>query len=242
MLILPAIDLMNGRCVRLEKGAFAHATLYEADPLTMAAAFEGAGAEWVHVVDLDGARTGKEGNREWVLRIAGETGLRVQSGGGLRSEAEVAELLEGGVERAVIGSMAVRSPDAIARLVERFDSERLTVALDLRLTEAGPEIAVEGWQTSTDDNLETLLGIFGDMGVRHILITDISRDGMLEGPNTELYRKLTADFPDFAFQASGGVSAMQDIADLRETGAAAAIVGKALYEGRIALQGLFDAG
>jgi phosphoribosylformimino-5-aminoimidazole carboxamide ribotide isomerase len=242
MLILPAIDLMNGRCVRLEKGAFAHATLYEADPLTMAAAFEGAGAQWVHVIDLDGARTGKEGNREWVLRIAAETDLKVQSGGGLRSEDEVAELLEGGVERAIVGSMAVRDPDAIDRLVTRFGSERLTVALDLRLTEAGPEIAIDGWQTSTEDNLQTLLGIFGEMGVRHILITDISRDGMLEGPNTALYSQLTVDFPDFAFQASGGVSALQDIADLRETGAAAAIVGRAIYEGQIPLQGLFDAG
>lgn len=242
MIILPAIDLMNGRCVRLEKGAFARATLYEADPLGMAQSFEKAGAEWLHVVDLDGARTGKEGNREWVLKITSETGLKVQSGGGLRNETDVAAFLDAGVDRAVIGSMAVRNPDAIERLVRKYGSERITVALDLHLTEAGPEIAIEGWQTSSDVDLEALLGIFGDIGVRHLLVTDISRDGMLEGPNTALYAKLIEYFPDFDFQASGGVSASADLDDLRATGAAAAIVGKALYEGRIALEGLFDAG
>lgn len=242
MLILPAIDLMNGRCVRLEKGAFARATIYQADPVSMARSFGDAGAEWIHVVDLDGARTGREGNRDWVVRIAGETGLKVQSGGGLRSEDDVAEFLDSGIDRAIIGSMAVRDPDAIARLVAAFGSDRLTVALDLRLTEAGPEIAIEGWQASSDANLDALLLAFGGAGVRHILVTDISRDGMLQGPNTALYKELTADFPGFAFQASGGVSVTQDIADLRATGAAAAIVGRAIYEGRIALEGLFDAG
>lgn len=242
MIILPAIDLMNGRCVRLEKGAFAHATLYETDPVSMAQAFERAGGSWVHVVDLDGARTGKEGNREWVLRIGKETGLKVQSGGGLRTEAEVADFLDSGIDRAVIGSMAVRNPDAIRRLVEAYGGDRITVALDLRLTETDPEIAVEGWQTSTDDNLDALLAIYGDIGVRHILITDISKDGMLEGPNIGLYQGLTVNFPDFAFQASGGVSSAEDLVNLQTTGVAAAIVGKALYEGRIPLEGLFDAG
>lgn len=242
MLILPAIDLMNGRCVRLEKGAFAHAALYEADPLAMAQSFERAGANWVHVIDLDGARTGKEGNRDWLLRICHETGLKVQSGGGLRTKSEVAALLEAGLDRAIIGSLAVRDPAVVERLLDRFGPERLTIALDVRPGEQGPVVAIEGWQAVANTGFNDLLAGYSSAGARHILVTDISRDGMLEGANVALYEGLAKDYPDLAIQASGGVRDMADLDRLAATGAAAAVVGKALYEGRISLEGLFDAG
>lgn len=242
MLILPAIDLMNGRCVRLEKGAFEHATLYEADPLAMAKSFQQAGATWVHVIDLDGARSGKEGNRDWVLKICGEAGLQVQSGGGLRTEDDVVAFLEAGIDRAIIGSMAVKDPAIIERLLERFGSERLTIALDVRPGAEGYEVAIKGWQETSESSFDDLLARFRDAGARHILVTDISRDGMLQGPSVALYKTLAADYPDLAIQASGGVSKKADLDDLAATGAAAAVVGKAIYEGRISLAELFDAG
>ncbi len=242
MLILPAIDLMDGACVRLEQGAFASATRYPAEPLEMALTLEEAGARWLHVVDLDGARTGKPGNREWVRRICRESGLKVQTGGGIRSESEAGEILQNGIDRAVIGTLAVRDPDVIARLVKRFGADRVTVALDIRPSEAGPEIAVNGWQSATGDDLQGSLTRFRDLGVRHVLVTDISRDGMLKGANVSLYAKLAKDFPEFAFQASGGVASLRDLAEIKAAGAAAVVVGKAIYEGRIALEELFDAG
>ena len=242
MLILPAIDLMNGRCVRLEKGAFAHATLYEADPLAMAQSFERAGARWVHVIDLDGARTGKEGNRDWLLRICRETGLKVQSGGGLRTEGEVAALLEAGLDRAIIGSLAVRDPAIVERLLGNFGPERLTIALDVRPGKNGPEVAIEGWQAKSETSFDDLLAFFRDAGARHILVTDISRDGMLGGANADLYRRLAKDYPDLAIQASGGFADLAGGDRLPAWRAAAAGVGTAIYEGRIDLAGLFDAG
>ena len=242
MLILPAIDLMNGRCVRLEKGAFVHATLYQADPLAMAKSFAEAGAEWVHVIDLDGARSGKEGNRDWVLRICREAGLKVQSGGGLRSEDEVVAFLEAGIDRAIVGSMAVRDPAVIERLLARFGPERLTIALDVRPGAQGLEVAVDGWQAKSETAFDDLLKRFRDIGARHILVTDISRDGMLQGANVALYKGLAGDYPDLAVQASGGVAGKADIDLLAASGAAAAVVGKAIYEGRVSLAELFDAG
>lgn len=242
MLILPAIDLMDGACVRLEQGAFASAVRYPADPLEMALTFEQAGATWLHVVDLDGARTGQPGNREWVRRICRESGLKVQTGGGLRTESDAEEILQNGIDRAVIGTLAVRDCAAVARLVERFGADRITVALDIRPSDAGPELAVEGWQSRAGGDLQGSLARFRDIGVRHVLVTDISRDGMLKGPNLSLYAKLAGDFPEFAFQASGGVASTGDLAGIRAAGAAAVIVGKAIYEGRIALDELFDAG
>ena len=241
MLILPAIDLINGRCVRLEKGAFARATLYEADPLAMAKKFAEAGAEWVHVIDLDGARSGKEGNRDWVLRICGEAGLQVQSGGGLRSEDDVVAFLEAGVDRAIIGSMAVRDPAVIERLLERFGPERLTIALDVRPWEEGYEVAIDGWQARSTTGFYDLLARLSNAGVRHFLVTDISRDGMLGGCNVALYKGLAEDYPDLAIQASGGVKGKAELDQLAASGVAAAVVGKAIYEGRISLAELFDA-
>lgn len=242
MLILPAIDLMGDRCVRLEKGAFSSATSYPTDPLAMAESFERAGASWVHVIDLDGARTGNSGNRERVLQICRKTGLRVQSGGGLRSESAVAAVLEAGLERAIIGSLAVRDPAVVTRLLARFGPGRLTIALDVRPGANGPEVAIAGWQEKSETNFNDLLAGFSAAGARHILITDISRDGMLKGPNSDLYKELAGEYPDLAIQASGGVADMADLERLAASGAAAAVVGKAIYEGRISLGALFDAG
>jgi phosphoribosylformimino-5-aminoimidazole carboxamide ribotide isomerase len=241
MLILPAIDLMNGACVRLEQGAFENATRYQVDPLVTARSFEEAGARWLHLVDLDGARTGKPKNRDWVQMICRESGLKVQTGGGIRSEFDAAEILRNGVDRAVLGSLAVRDPEAIFRLVDRFGADRITVALDIRPSTEGFEIAVDGWQSSAGEDLLGSLAAFREIGARHLLVTDISRDGMLMGANIPLYSKLAEDFPDFAFQASGGISSTGDLAKIKAAGAAAAIVGRAIYEDHIGLEELFDA-
>ena len=230
MILLPAIDLIGGRCVRLQQGDFARETSYSDDPASALAAFADEGALEAHLVDLDGARSGEPRQHDLFLALASCTGLRLQVAGGFRTLGQVRKMLDAGIARVVIGSLAVEDPDSFARMIEEFGTDRLTLALDVRLEGRIPKVATHGWRSGSGETLETLLGRFPQ--IRHLLVTDIARDGMLAGPNTALMRTIGERNPGIELQASGGVSAISDLADLRGAGAARAIVGKAIWERR----------
>jgi phosphoribosylformimino-5-aminoimidazole carboxamide ribotide isomerase len=235
MLIMPAIDLRGGRCVRLAQGRFDAVTEY-GEPEAQLRAFAAAGAEWVHVVDLDGAEAG--GARQYALIGAlARLGLtRIQSGGGVRTQTHVETLLNAGVQRVVIGSAAVRAPDAVRNWTAIFGLERVCCAFDVRESENGWDVAQSGWTEGAGVSLDQALALYPAGTLRHVLVTDISRDGVLSGPNLVLMRALCAARPDLSVQASGGVASLDDLAALRTTGAHAAIVGRALYEKRFTLE------
>lgn len=235
MLILPAIDLMGGVCVRLKQGRFDDVTTY-GDPAEQLAAFADAGAEWVHVVDLDGARAGKPMQTELLRRLAAVARVRIQCGGGVREWGHVQTLIDSGVARVVVGSAALRRPNEVAHWLSSFGPERICCAFDVRRGEGGYEVVVDGWATGGGRSLNQALDAYAPGSLKHILVTDVSRDGILGGPNAELIASIAAARPELAVQASGGVASLSDIAALRTTGAAGAIVGRALYERRFSLE------
>lgn len=237
MIVYPAIDLIGGRVVRLEKGDFGRETRYEIDALDLARRYADAGATWLHVVDLDGARSGEGGNLAVIARIAEETGLEVQAGGGVRGAAEFERLLAAGVARVVIGSLAIKDPDAVRAIAATHGSHRITLALDARADAAGVfRVATAGWQALESAPLTDTLAGFAAEGFADFLVTDIDRDGMLAGPNVELYSQLRALVPNAAIQASGGVQGLSDLAALRAIGVAGVVIGKALLEGRFRVE------
>jgi phosphoribosylformimino-5-aminoimidazole carboxamide ribotide isomerase len=233
MKLIPAIDLRGGRCVRLLKGDFEQETRYAVDPVALAEQYASLGARWLHVVDLDGAKRGQPVNLPLIRRMQEAAGISVQLGGGIRTRASL-ELALGVAERAVVGSLAVSDPDLVASWLTEFGPERLTLALDVRLTADGtPLIATHGWTRASSLTLAAAIERFAAAGLKHVLCTDIDRDGALSGPNVELYRECAARWPSIAFQASGGVRGAADLAALAEAGAAATVSGKALLEGRL---------
>jgi len=235
MLILPAIDLKRGACVRLTQGRFDAVTEY-GDPFARIRGFSEAGSAWVHVVDLDGARAKEPVQHDFIARLVAKTPLRVQSGGGVRAREHVATLLGAGVARVVVGSVAVRNPGAVCDWAAEFGSDRICVALDVRASGNDWEVAADGWLVGAGVRLGDALEQFPLGSLAHILVTDISRDGALAGPNVALMKMIHAARPDLALQASGGVSQLEDLTTLKDAGASAAIVGRALYEGRFTLE------
>lgn len=235
MLIYPAIDIRGGRCVRLAQGNFDAETRY-GDPIDQACAFAAAGAEWIHVVDLDGAKDGAARQRRLIGAIVEGARINVQCGGGVRSAADVETLLDLGVARVVVGSTAVKRPEDVLAWLERFGTERLCAAFDVRASGDSFTVATEGWTQASGIALNDAIQRYPENILRHALVTDVSRDGMLSGPNTALYADLFARFPHLAVQASGGVSSLADLAALRRSGAAGAIIGRALYEKRFTLE------
>lgn len=237
MIIYPAIDLRGGRVVRLTEGKFDQETTYGTDPLAVARNFAAAGATWLHVVDLDGAKDPTKRQTALVEQIARGSGLRLQTGGGIRDEAQIAALLAAGAQRVIVGSLAAKQPDLVRGWLRQFGAEQIILSPDVRLDATGiPRVAAAGWQESTGLALDEFLAGYLAAGLVHILCTDISRDGKLTGPNTALYAQLVKKFPSLQIQASGGVSSLDDLRALRPTGAAGAIVGRALYEKRFTLQ------
>ena len=230
MILLPAIDLIGGRCVRLAQGDFERETAYSADPAAALADFAAQGAAEAHIVDLDGARAGAPRQHDLLQALAAGSALKLQVAGGVRDAAQVAAVLDAGVERVVIGSLAVSDPDAFRLLLDRFGPDRLTLALDVRVEGGAAMVATHGWKVGSGRTLSDVLDEFP--AVRHLLVTDIARDGMLSGPNLKLMRSIIADFPAIELQASGGVAGLSDLAALHRAGAARAIVGKAIWEGR----------
>jgi phosphoribosylformimino-5-aminoimidazole carboxamide ribotide isomerase len=233
MELVPAIDLRDGRCVRLLKGDFAHETRYAVDPVELAERYAQLGARRLHVVDLDGAKCGEPVNLPVIRRMQEAAGVRVQLGGGIRTRASLEQALDV-ADRAVVGSLAVSDPELVAAWLGELGADRLTLALDVRLRADGtPLLATHGWTRATTLTLEDAIERFSAAGLEHVLCTDIDRDGALTGPNLTLYRECVARWPSIAFQASGGVRDAADLAALRETGVAATVSGKALLEGRL---------
>lgn len=233
MELIPSIDLRGGAVVRLLHGDFAAETRYPTTAAGLLARYAAAGARRLHVVDLDGARDGVPGN-EGLLSELARGSLAIQVGGGVRDAATVTRLLAAGAARIVIGSVAIESPDEVLRWLARFGADRIVAALDVRIDDGGtPRLASRGWQQQTPQSLWDLVGRLGDAGLRHVLCTDIGRDGALSGPNLDLYRDCVRRCPAIGWQASGGVRDAADLHALAGTGVAAAISGKALLEGRI---------
>lgn len=237
MIIYPAIDLIEGAVVRLHKGDFAQKTTYGSNPVEVACGYGETGAGWLHLVDLDGAKNPQNRQIGLLGEIIGASGLKVQTGGGIRSRADVAALAEAGASRIVIGSLAVREPETVRAMFAEFGREKICLAADVmwgepEKDEAGYYIAVSGWQEASAMKLPQFLEIFGEVGLRHVLCTDISRDGTMTGCNTALYREVKTSFPAIQLQASGGVSSLGDLEALSTDGV---IIGKALYEGAFGL-------
>ncbi|AJC44602.1 1-(5-phosphoribosyl)-5-[(5-phosphoribosylamino)methylideneamino]imidazole-4-carboxamide isomerase [Xanthomonas sacchari] len=234
--VYPALDIRDGRVVRLAQGDYARETHYGDDPLRRAQAFAEAGAQWMHLVDLDAARAGGYTLAPLLQRIRNETGLQVQTGGGVRSRADVQRLLDAGASRVVIGSLAVRDRESVLEWLAEFGPERITVALDSRQDAHGVwRLPVHGWTETSSLSLDALAGEYAAAGLIHLLCTDIARDGMLSGPNLALYAHLRQLAPALAVQASGGIRNAADVRGAREAGCAGAVLGKALLEGRLRL-------
>jgi len=235
MIIYPAIDLKNGQCVRLKQGDFDAVTIYESDPLRQAQKFVDAGAEWLHMVDLDGAKAGEMQQFGVIERVAKSTTLKIQTGGGIRSEKTVQKLLDVGASRVVVGSLAVKNRAMVQGWLRAFGGDKIVIAFDIRFQDGEPEILTHGWQSGSQQTLWDVLEAYADSGLKYVLCTDVSRDGMLEGANNALYQTMRDKWPAMQVLASGGVSGLPDLLDLAKLGAAGAIVGKAIYEGRVDL-------
>jgi len=234
MLLIPSIDLRGGRCVRLLKGDFGAETRYDFEPHELLVRYRELGARWLHLVDLDGARDGLLANRAIIISLASQRAVQLQVGGGVRSAEVVSDLLDHGVARVAVGSAAVEAPAEVARWIRHYGAERICLAFDVQLDEAGvPLLRTRGWRQATSVSLWDAVASFTDVGLRHVLCTDIARDGALSGPNVALYEEAVRRFPAIQWQASGGVSAAADLTVLAATGAAAAISGKALLEERM---------
>jgi len=236
-IVYPAIDVRGGKVVRLRQGDYAEETRYGDDPLAFAQRYSDAGAAWLHLVDLDAAKAGGYTLAPLLRGIAGGTPLKVQTGGGVRSRDDVAAILDAGASRVVVGSLAVRDPDAVLAWLDEFGGEHVTVALDTRQDDTGAwRLPVHGWTETAAQTLDALALRYADAGLRHLLCTDIARDGMLSGPNLDLYRRLRAIVPTLAVQASGGIRDVADVAAAHDAGCAGAVLGKALLEGRVSLR------
>lgn len=233
MRLIPAIDLKEGKCVRLYKGDFEQTTEYSSDPVAVARRFSQLNVADLHVVDLDGARTGQQSNFEIVAEITRETDLAVQLGGGIRRRDDVARWLSSGVSRCVVGSTAIENPDEVRGWLEEFGTDRIVLALDVRIQDGTPLLTTRGWTQDAGLSLWQCIDAYTDAGLRHVLCTDVSRDGAMAGPNVALYADVLERYPSLELQASGGIRNLADLATLREAGLPAAISGKALLDGKI---------
>lgn len=234
--IYPAIDVRSGRVVRLAQGDYARETRYADDPFTLAKSYADAGAQWLHLVDLDAARNGGYTLGDLLRRLKAETPLSVQTGGGVRSEADIERLLQEGADRVVVGSLAVTEPNRVVRWINRYGNERLTVALDAWCGQDGRWFPTShGWTQPGRRSLGDLVRFYSRSGLRHLLCTDIARDGTLAGPNLQLYQLLRQWAPRLELQASGGARDLDDVRDARGAGCAGIVLGKALLEGRFDL-------
>ena len=238
MILYPAIDLIGGAVVRLHKGDFDQLTEYGTDPIAVAKSYADAGARWLHLVDLDGAKNPQNRQIDLIAKIINSTGLSVQTGGGIRSADDVTALLHAGAARVVIGSLAVRDPDLVEQLLRKHGPEEICLAADVIWQNDAFYIAVSGWQEASDLSLFDFLNMFETAGLTHVLCTDIDRDGTLQGFNRSLYADVKREFGHLQLQASGGACRLEDLQNLNADGV---IIGKALYEGRFSVAQALEA-
>ncbi len=234
MEIIPAIDIIDGKCVRLTEGDYAQKTIYNENPLEVAKSFADAGVKRLHLVDLDGAKAGKVTNWKVLESIASNTSLIIDFGGGIKTETDLKLVYESGASLATIGSLAVKDPDLFASWIAQYGADKFLLGADVK----GEFIAIGGWLQVSEETIIQFIEKYIEKGIKQLFCTDISKDGKLEGPSLELYTKIVRQFPDLHFIASGGVSSMDDINALREIGCKGVIVGKAIYEGRIKIEEL----
>ena len=232
--LIPAIDIIDGKCVRLTQGDYDSKKVYNEDPLEIAKMLEGCGLRRLHVVDLDGAREGRIINYKTLNRIAAKTSLVIDFGGGLKCDKDLEIAFESGARMITGGSIAVKSPELFYEWLKRYGNERIILGADAK----DEKIAVSGWQETTTKELIPFIEEFHKYGVKKVICTDISRDGMLQGPSTELYKKIREKLPEIFLVASGGISSIEDIESLDKEGIQAVIFGKAIYEGRIRIKDL----
>lgn len=234
MKIIPAIDIIDGKCVRLTQGDYDQKKVYNENPLEIAMQFEAAGIRFLHLVDLDGAKSGHIVNSAVLEEIASKTSLRIDFGGGVKSDADIKTAFDAGAEQVTCGSIAVKNPETVGRWIDDFGPEKLILGADVK----NKRVSIHGWTEETDLRIEDLISAYTKKGLYNIICTDIATDGMLSGPNVDLYKYLLSQFPDIELIASGGVSSVRDLEVLRDHGLDGAIVGKAIYEGKITLEQL----
>lgn len=230
--LVPAIDIIDGKCVRLTQGDYGQKKQYDTDPVEVAKRFEAIGVKRLHTVDLDGARSKHVVNARTIERIATATSLTIDFGGGIKSDEDLACAFNAGAAMVTVGSLAVTSPQTLLEWIGKYGSERFILGADVK----NGLISINGWKEEGCEKLIPFINSYYGHGVRQVLCTDISRDGMLQGPATELYKDIMAEFPDLMLIASGGVSCMEDIVKLNEAGIPSVVFGKAFYEGRITLK------
>jgi phosphoribosylformimino-5-aminoimidazole carboxamide ribotide isomerase len=236
-MIIPAIDLIDGHVVRLYQGDYNQKTQYQLDPIDVVHQYADAGAQWLHIVDLTGAKDVEKRQLTLIKSMVDTGRMSFQSGGGIRSEADVSGLLDIGVKRVVIGSLAVKQPELVKSWITTYGPEAIVLALDVNINAQGQKcIATHGWQEDSGVEIEGLLEDMLSVGAKHVLCTDISRDGTLQGANAELYAEMKAQFPTVVWQASGGIGSLDDIERLKPTSVDGVILGRALLEGKFTLE------
>lgn len=234
MQIIPAIDIIEGKCVRLTRGDYNQKKIYNERPLEVARQFEDAGLQRLHLVDLDGAKAGAVTNWKVLETLASKTGLAIDFGGGIKTEKDVQIVFECGSRYATVGSMAVKEKDTFVSWLKKWGTDQFLLGADVR----HEKLTISGWTESTEIWIYDFIQEYMEQGVQQIFCTDVAKDGALEGPGIELYKSILEKFPTLHFIASGGVSNMDDIYRLRDIGCSGIIIGKAIYEGRISLEEL----
>jgi phosphoribosylformimino-5-aminoimidazole carboxamide ribotide isomerase len=234
MKIIPAIDVINGKCVRLTQGDYAQSKIYSETPAEVAKHFEDSGLQYLHLVDLDGARNGQVTNWETVKDITSATSLKIDFGGGIKTEEDIVRLFDHGIRQVNLGSIAVNRPERVFEWIEKFGADRIIVSADVR----GGQVAINGWQKNAGIDISLFIKGFVMQGLKHVACTDIENDGMLQGPNINLYKHIVYEFPELNIIASGGVSSLMDIEKLRDAHIHGVIIGKAIYENKVTLKEL----
>ncbi|HVT83635.1 MAG TPA: 1-(5-phosphoribosyl)-5-[(5-phosphoribosylamino)methylideneamino]imidazole-4-carboxamide isomerase [Chitinophagaceae bacterium] len=234
MTIIPAIDIIEGNCVRLEQGDYKKITVYHKNPLDVARQFEDAGLKRLHLVDLDGAKAGAVKNWKVLETIAGKTNLLIDFGGGIKTEKDVQIVFDSGATLATVGSIATENEKEFENWIQKFSAAKFFLGADVK----NEKIAIHGWQTITEIGIYDFIKKYLDKKIRQIFCTDVNKDGKLQGPSLDLYKKILERFPDLYFVASGGISSLKDLEELSNIGCSAAIVGKAIYENKISLNEL----
>jgi phosphoribosylformimino-5-aminoimidazole carboxamide ribotide isomerase len=229
MIVIPAIDLLNNSVVRLSQGDYGKVTSYSENPVSKAIEFEQQGFTRLHLVDLEGARSGRVVHLNVLKQIARETGLKIDFGGGIKTEAELNQAFESGAEKVNIGSLAIKNPELFVSWLNKYGSDRFILSADV----LNGIIRINGWTEATQITINQILEMFIPKGLKYLTCTDISKDGMMTGPSTDLYQNIAAKFPELHITASGGVSGIPDLVELKMSGCHAAVAGKSLLEGKI---------